>query len=508
MRRRPYWSVLFCGVLLLCMAGAGYARQEALLAISKGEMPNDTGSDGQSTYRLVIGRELGGKMLQVVFAAHDSVGVQQARWTNWTPFTKLRFSAFNPNTHDVHFTLTIKHQQTINYDTRVDIPFVLTPGNNTFTYPLSALKNTNGSTPALGDVTRWYIASGEEQSVTVYFGDLLLEGPDTPGGTHVGPHGDPARVARLHAAKMPAITLPVLFNTAEADTICGALEVFPPDNPWNQIVEDWPVSPDSTKIVAAIGAAKPLRYNTDMGFILIPPDQPRIEVKIDGYPDESDKGPYPLPAGVPIEGWPVGYTRDGAHPDLTLDDVQRDTLKEGGDRHALVVDPVHRMLYEFYQLQKTAAGWRATQASIFDLKSNALRPYGWTSTDAAGLPIFPAVVRYDELKRGLVEHALRFTVRRSRRAYVAPATHFASRLTDADLPRMGERFRLRKDFDLTGFSPEVRTILKGLQRYGMIVADNGLEWDISVAPDARIPVLHEELRRVKGSDFEVVVPPG
>ncbi len=141
------------------------------------------------------------------------------------------------------------------------------------------------------------------------------------------------------------------------------------------------------------------------------------------------------------------------------------------------------------------------------MKTNKLRPDGWTSTDAAGLPIFPAVVRYDELKRGMVAHAMRVTVRRSRRAYVAPATHFASRSSDPNLPRMGERIRLRGDFPLEGFSPAAQAVLKGLKKYGMFVADNGLEWAISVAPDPRIAPLHEEMRRVKGADFEVVTPP-
>ena len=130
--------------------------------------------------------------------------------------------------------------------------------------------------------------------------------------------------------------------------------------------------------------------------------------------------------------------------------MQRDKLKEDGDRHAIVVDPTNRMLYEFYQLQEDRRGLAGgAQASIFDLKSNKLRPDGWTSSDAAGLPIFPAVVRYDELKRGMVEHAMRVTVRKTRRAYVYPATHYASRLTDENLPRMGERLRLRKDFDMS-----------------------------------------------------------
>jgi hypothetical protein len=244
-----------------------------------------------------------------------------------------------------------------------------------------------------------------------------------------------------------------------------------------------------------------------MGFVIVPPDQKKVPVKLTGYPDESDKGPYPVPDSVPIEGWPANYQRDANLAGLTLDDVQRDTRKLEGDRHAIVVDPVNRKLYEFFVMKKTDAGWEAACAAVFDLKSNKLRPDGWTSADAAGLPIFPAVVRFDELKRGAVEHAMRVTVRRTRRAYVHPATHFASRLTDENLPRMGERFRLRKDYDTSESSPEVKAILEGLKKYGMMVADNGIEWAISIAPDPRIPVLHEELRKVKGSDFEVVVPP-
>ena len=207
------------------------------------------------------------------------------------------------------------------------------------------------------------------------------------------------------------------------------------------------------------------------------------------------------------EGWPANYKRNAKTASVTLDDVQRDKLKEGGDRHATIVDPKNMMIYELYQARKTDTGWEAAQTSIFNLKSNKLRPDGWTSTDAAGLPLFPAIVRYDEIQAGEIRHALRVTIRRSRRAYVAPATHYASRLTDANLPRMGERFRLRQDFDTSSFSPPVKTILNALKKYGMLVADNGIEWAISVAPDERIPVLHEELRRVKGSDFEVVEAP-
>jgi hypothetical protein len=312
----------------------------------------------------------------------------------------------------------------------------------------------------------------------------------------------------LLVAHGQGLTRPVLFDTPEADRILETLHVFPPDNPWNQDVSGWPLHPDSRAMIAAIGPEKPLRYNPDMAFVLVPPDQRRVPVKITGYPGESDPGPYPVPDNLPIEGWPSWFQSDARLRGMTLDEVQRDARDLGGDRHAIVVDPVRGVLYEFYRARKTAAGWEATQASVFDLKSNRLRPEGWTSADAAGLPIFPAIVRHDELERGVLRHALRVTIRRTRRAYVHPARHHASPHTGADLPRMGERIRLRRDFDSAVFSRPVRTILEGLKRHGMFVADNGIDWAISVAPDARIPVMHEELRRVKGSDFEVVQSPG
>ncbi len=319
--------------------------------------------------------------------------------------------------------------------------------------------------------------------------------------------GDPARLERIRKATMPKFDKPVMFDTPEADAILAALEVFPPDNPWNLVVGDWPLHPKSKEIVASIGAAKPLRCNPDMGFILIPPGQKTIAVKPVTYPDESDKGPFPVPENIPIEGWPAHYKREPKLKALTLDEVQRDKLKEDGDRHAIVVDPVNRMVYEFYQMKKTDAGWQCSNEATFDLKSNKLRPDGWTSADAAGLPIFPSIIRYDELKRGAIEHALRLTVVKTCKAYVHPATHYASQKTDVNLPRMGERLRLRKDFDTSKFTQEVKVILEGLKKYGMLVADNGIDWALSCAPDERIPALHDELRKVKGSDFEVVVPP-
>jgi hypothetical protein len=298
--------------------------------------------------------------------------------------------------------------------------------------------------------------------------------------------------------KMPAITQPILFNTPEADKILEGLQVYPKNNPFNEDVSKWPLHKNSKKLIASIGENKILRCNMDMGFVLIPPNQKKVPVKITTYAEESDKGPFPIPDNTPIEGWPL------EPKGKTLEEVQRGS---GGDRHGIVVDPTNRMLYEFGELRKTDQGWEATQASIFDLKTNKVRPAGWTSSDAAGLPIFPAVVRYDELERGMVEHAMRVTVTKTRKAYIYPARHYASRSDDPNLPRMGERIRLRQDYDISAFSPHVKAILKGLKKYGMFVADNGLDWSISVAPDERIEPLPEELRQIKGSAFEVVLKP-
>ena len=298
-------------------------------------------------------------------------------------------------------------------------------------------------------------------------------------------------------APKAGITKPVLFNTPEADAILSSLQVFPKDNPWNEDISERPVHPDSDRIVDAIGRNLRFRWNHDQAFIIVPPDQPMVPVDI-AYRDESDPGPYPIPPEAPIEGWPI---HGGA-----LDKLQR----EGeGDRHVIVVDPTGMKLYELFHCYRTDKGWKVGSAAIFDLRSNKLRPDGWTSADAAGLPIFPAVVRYDEVARGMVEHALRVTVRKTRRAYVYPATHYASSLKDPYLPRMGERLRLKKDVDISRFPPHVQAILKALKKYGMIVADNGIEWAISIAPDSRIQGLETlDHKAIKGNDFEVIVPTG
>jgi hypothetical protein len=523
------------------------AAKLTLLNVQAGQVPPDTALEDKTKPQIVDDmKDLGGRSLKVAFAPGDSIGSRSGLNQNWKKYAFFRFDAVNPGKEQLALELVVIHVRSSNFQTRVVMPIKLKPGKNEVKIGIDEMSNVNGSAPDLAKVSKWYIADSASKGPTIYFGDIWLEGGESqaaapvapgigipagglrvkgkignqdvdltvtpiPAGGGGGPvaavHGDPSRLERIKAAKMAAITKPIMFDTLEADAILSAMEVFPPDNPWNLLVEEWPLHPNSKKIVASVGVDKPFRYNADMGFVLIPPNQKKADVKLTDYGGESDKGPFPVPDITPIEGWPASFKRDPAQKGLTLEDVQRGKPSLEADRHGIVVDPVGRKLYEFYRLTRTDSGWTAEQASVFDLASYKLRPDGWTSSDAAGLPIFPAVVRYDELKRGVVDHALRFTVRKSRRAYVYPATHFASRLEDEDLPRMGERFRLRKDFDVSGFSPESKAILVALKRYGMFVADNGIEWAISVAPDPRIPVLNDELRKLKGSDFEVVQPP-
>ncbi len=494
--RTPLLLLAAAGLIVATASAPGQApaSKAYLLNVSQMQTFTDIGSDDKTKPELVEDfKELAGKALKVAFFKGDSVGDRVAKVKNWKPFATLRLNVFNPGKDTVKLGLNIFHARSTNYATRIELPVVLKPGKNEVAVRIDELHNTNGSAPVLTDIRKWYFADAEGKGPTVYFGDMVLEGTVAPAQVH----GDPARLERIRAAAMPKIDKPILFDTPEADAIVSALEVFPPDNPWNLVIEDWPLHPNSKNIIESIGASKKLRYNTDMGYVLVPPDQKKIDVKLGSASAESDKGPYPVPDNTPIEGYPANYQG------LTLDEVQRKDERDL-DRHALVVDPTKGMLYEFYQMRKTDKGWTASGAAIFDLKSNKPRPDGWTSADAAGLPIFPATVRYDEIKRGMVEHAMRVGVGKTRRSYVYPATHYASKDTDENLPRMGERLRLKKNFDISGFSPEAQAILKGLKKYGMFVADNGLDWTISVAPDSRIPPLHEEFSKIKGSAFEVV----
>ena len=272
-----------------------------------------------------------------------------------------------------------------------------------------------------------------------------------------------------------------------------ACPVFPASSPWNQRVDRLPVAPNSARIVATIGAEDTVHADFGSGLweggpigipiTVVRGTQARARVAFE-YADESDKGPYPIPANVAIEG---GRGSDG-------------------DRHALIVDRDRCKLYELFALYPAGGGgWRAGSGAIFDLRSNRLRPAGWTSADAAGLPILPGLARYEEVARGRIDHALRFTVCETRRAYVWPARHFASNQTDPALPPMGLRLRLKQSYPIAGFPRQARIVLQALKEYGMILADNGSDWYVSGAPHPKWSndQLHT-LHRVPGSAFEVV----
>jgi len=276
------------------------------------------------------------------------------------------------------------------------------------------------------------------------------------------------------------------------NTSLGGKRLFPDDNPWNEDISNAPVDPNSDRYIASIGANKPL--HPDFGtvwegapngipYVVVPGTQPKVPVSF-LYDDESDPGPYPVPPTAPIEGGPNGT----------------------GDRHVLVLDRDNWMLYELYRAFPTKNGWKADSGAIFDLRKNDLRPEMWTSADAAGLPIMPGLVRYDEVMgQKEIRHALRFTAVKTRRAFVYPARHFASPSRDLDLPPMGMRVRLKATFDISPFPHEAKVILRALQKYGMFLADNGGDWYVSGAPDPRWDDdAKHAIKKVRGRDLEVV----
>lgn len=268
--------------------------------------------------------------------------------------------------------------------------------------------------------------------------------------------------------------------------------LFPASNPWNQPVDTAQVDPNSGAIISNIGATK--SFHPDFGanwdggpfgipYIVVSGSQTKVPVSFD-YDDESDPGPYPIPTNAPIEG--------GA--------------SSSGDRHVIVVDRDNGLLYElFYAFPQGNGSWTAGSGAIFDLNSNALRPAGWTSADAAGLPILPGLVRYEEVAAGDIAHALRFTVSRSRRAYMPPARHWASSDNSVLRPPMGMRVRLKASFNINGYPASAQIILRALKKYGMIVADNGSDWFVSGTADARWNDDElNTLKQLRGGDFEVV----
>ena len=291
-------------------------------------------------------------------------------------------------------------------------------------------------------------------------------------------------------------TIPVTVGSTSPPPDTGGLGLnaaltrafFPPDNPWNTPIDTAAIDPNSAAIISNIGLTT--SFHPDFGanynggpfgipYVVVTGTQARVNVSFD-YADESDPGPYPIPPNPPIE--------------------------PGSDAHVLVVDRDNWKLYELFAAQRLADGtWHAGSGAIFDLSSNALRPAGWTSADAAGLPILPGLVRFDEVSAGNITHALRFTVSRSRRAYVYPARHWASSDTSSLRPPMGMRVRLKAGVNISGYPASAQVILRALKKYGMIVADNGSNWFVSGTADARWNDTEiNTLKALKGSDFEVV----
>ena len=272
----------------------------------------------------------------------------------------------------------------------------------------------------------------------------------------------------------------------------GNCTVLPADNIWNTPIDQLPLDANSATYVATIGAGTTLHADFGAGlygggpigipFITVPGTQTKYPATFQ-YADESDPGPYAVPLNAPIEGG----------------------SQSTGDRHAIAVDVDQCILYELYYAFPQTSSWNAGSGAIFNLLSNALRPAGWTSADAAGLPIMPGLVRYDEVASGEIRHAIRLTVPQTRHAYIWPARHYASSLTDPKYPPMGQHFRLKANFDISSFSAEDQVVLRAMKKYGMMIADNGSAWFISGAPDDRWNNTNlGDLRRVVGSDFEAV----
>jgi hypothetical protein len=272
----------------------------------------------------------------------------------------------------------------------------------------------------------------------------------------------------------------------------GTCPMFPADSYWHAEVGALPLHPSSAAWTATIGTGRHVHADFGSGtwngepigipFTTVGAGQPRVPVSFD-YADESDPGPYPIPSDAPIEGGPAST----------------------GDRHVLVVDNSDCHLYEMFAAYPTATSWQAGSGAVFDLRSDALRPSGWTSADAAGLPILPGLVRYDEVAAGHIDHAIRFTAPTTQSAFVWPARHQAGSTTSGSAPPMGAWFRLRPDYDTSRFTGAARVIADAMKAHGIILADNGSSWYLSGAPDPRWDndQLHQ-LDVITGADFQAV----
>ncbi|MGD0812874.1 MAG: hypothetical protein ABSA83_04665 [Verrucomicrobiota bacterium] len=316
---------------------------------------------------------------------------------------------------------------------------------------------------------------------------------------------------------LPVVTNAILFDTSNADAVVSAMQIFPVSNAWNERVFFLPVLTNSDAMIAQImsnleASRRTLIAFQEMNYVLVPDSQALQPIDFFDYPDQSDlnggtypDGLYPIPANLPIEGWP---TQTGTQ---TL--AQWQTNADGSDRHAIMVAPGSDYIWETWLTQLSGTNWLAANGAEFNLNTNGLRPAGWTSGDAAGFPMFSAIVRYDEAERGMVEHACRLVVDQSLYgSYIYPATHFAasSGNTNINLPAMGQRLRLKAAFVIpASWTIEEKAVLLGLKKYGAMVADNGNFFSISVTPDDRWPAnCFDDLTSISITNFEVVQTTG
>lgn len=324
----------------------------------------------------------------------------------------------------------------------------------------------------------------------------------------------------------PTVTTPVLFNTPQADAIVSALQIMPKNNPWNEVITNRPVHADSglimgrirSDLVAINGNRNTLKVFSEMNYVLVPPTQPLVSMRFTEYPDDSDFyggtnpiATWPIPTNMPIETWPSGRLADESN-----DTWQRTVIDQ--DRHSIIVQPgATPRLFETWQavLTNNTPNWQASNGAIFRFDSNVLRTPGWTSGDAAGLPLFPALIRYDECERGVIEHALRIVVNKSRKEYIYPATHHASPIDNtnpnfASYPAMGQRVRLKSSFSVpTGWSKQSKAVANALKKYGALVADNGGFFSVSVCPDQRFPAgCFNDVQTIDINQFDVISTTG
>lgn len=292
---------------------------------------------------------------------------------------------------------------------------------------------------------------------------------------------------RADDVNAPAQATAVAVRGTLPGPFVGGCRVFPTDNAWNVDISGAPLHPRSAQMISYIQARGGDNLHPDFGenpaygipFVVVPQGQPVVPITYDAYGDESDPGPFPIPLDAPVEG--------------------------GSDRHVLVVQQGTCQLFELFVGRRSGAGWVAESGAKFDLRSNALRPIGWTSADAAGLPILPGLVRYEEVAAGRIDHAIRITFTTTQRGFILPATHFASSNTNIDAPAMGQRMRLSASYDISGLTGQARVIAVAMQRYGVIVADNGSNWFFQGAPS---PGWNDDelnqLKSIPGTAFQVV----